>query len=70
MALDHERERYDAARRKLEQRWREVRAQWNDLVAWHFERTFWQDLQQRAHETQHQMDNLAHTIESARRSVK
>jgi len=55
---------------RLNQRWEEAKALWNDPVRWSFEKEHWTPLEGQAQATQQEMARLAQVIAQAQRSVK
>lgn len=51
----------------LNQRWQETRPLWNDLVRRHFERTWWEPLEQQARATHEEAARLADVLAKAMR---
>lgn len=56
--------------RRLQQRWQDSRALWNDPVARSFEKERWTPLEQQSRAAQQEMERLAQVVAQARRSVK
>lgn len=55
---------------RLNQRWEEAKALWNDPVRWSFEKEHWTPLEGQVQATQREMARLAQVIAQAQRSVK
>ncbi|MFQ5856286.1 MAG: hypothetical protein ACE5LU_11645 [Anaerolineae bacterium] len=55
---------------RLDQRWEETKAVWNDPVRRRFEKEHWTPLERQVQATQREMERLAQVIGQARRSVK
>lgn len=53
----------------LNQRWEEARAVWNDVVRWHFERTYWEPLDREARATHEEAARLAEMLAKAMRNA-
>lgn len=51
----------------LNRRWEEARAVWNDVVRWHFERTYWEPLERQARATHEEAARLADVLAKALR---
>ncbi|MBC7228222.1 MAG: hypothetical protein H5T61_13495 [Thermoflexales bacterium] len=51
----------------LNQRWEAARSVWNDVVRWHFERTYWEALEREARATHEEASRLADVLARARR---
>ena len=56
--------------RRLSQRWETIKTQWNDSVRRKLEHAFWQHLDHQTKKTLYDMEQLAHVVEQARKSVK
>jgi len=54
----------------LRQQWQATCALWQDPVAHHFERRFWQEWEQTVPATLAAMERLAQILEQARREVR
>ncbi len=60
-------EELKVACRMLNQRWEEARSLWNDVVRWHFERTYWEPLERQAQATCVEAARLADVLAKAMR---
>jgi hypothetical protein len=58
------------ARQLVSQQWEQTKAVWNDLVRHHFERDYWQPLNQQLKLTQRALDKLDDVLDQAKRSVR
>ena len=68
--LNDTRAELQEAWQRLNLRWQETTALWNDPVRRHFEREFWQPLEGQWQPTVTDMERLAQVIAQAQRSVK
>ncbi|MDZ7379871.1 MAG: hypothetical protein ONB06_11080 [candidate division KSB1 bacterium] len=61
---------FQDAWQRLGRRWEDTRAVWNDPIAWHFVKEYWDVLEPQVPATQREMEHLAQVIAGAKRSVK